>query len=94
MKKEKDLFDHPFCQNDDFNEAFNDFLNMRKKLRKPATERAIKNLLKNVIDRSGADLELAIKIIDQSITNCWLDFYKLKEEQNENAGFSRKREEI
>lgn len=89
MKKTTDVFEHEFCKSDEFNDAMNDFLNMRKKIRKPATERAIKNLIRNVIEKSNENLELAIKIIDQSITNCWLDFYNLKEEQ-ENNSFSRK----
>ena len=91
----KDVFDHEFCKNDDFNAALNDFLSLRKKMRKPATERAIRNLIKKVIDLSLGNQDTAIKIIDQSITNCWLDFYALKEEYNQPIqNLGKKRVEI
>ena len=83
MEKEyttKNVFEHPMNEDAELQEAFTEFLNMRKKIRKPATDRAIKNLLLTLINLSEGEVETAIKIIDRSITNCWLDFYQLKEE--------------
>lgn len=88
------IFDHNFCKDAEFNEAMNDFLDMRKKIKKPATERAVRSLIKTVIEKSGGNLELAIKIIDQSITYCYLDFYPLKEDSRGMPQQNRKREEL
>lgn len=85
--------EHPFNDNEGFREAMEDFIVLRKKLKKPATDRAIRNLVKKVIDLSDGNLTKAIRIIDQSITNCWLDFYKLREDYNEPT-FTRPRQEL
>lgn len=76
----QDVLAHPLLEDGEVNEAFADFLAMRKKMRRPATDRAIKLLLKTLIELSMGKPQVAVKIIDRSITNCWLDFYQLKEE--------------
>ncbi len=92
------VFDHPLNNSAEFQEAFQDFLSMRKKMRKPPTERAIKLLLKTVIELSSGREDIAIKIIDRSIVNNWLDFYQLKEETDfsfqQSNNISKKREEL
>ncbi len=91
----KNVFDHPINNDEDFNEAFSEFLNMRKRIRKPATERAIKLLLVTLIDLSEGNTETAVKIIDRSTVNCWLDFYRLKQEENSyNVGNQKKLTDI
>jgi len=76
------VFEHPLNENPEVQEAFTEFILMRKKMRKPATERAVKLLLVTLIKLSDGKADLAVKIIDRSITNCWLDFYQLKEEDS------------
>lgn len=92
------VFDHPLNNSAEFQEAFQDFLTMRKKMRKPPTERAIKLLIKNLIELSGGKEDIAVKIIDRSIVNNWLDFYQLKEETDfsfhQSSTIGKKREEI
>ncbi len=90
------VFEHPINENDEFQEVFQEFVNMRKKIRKPVTERAIKLLILKLIELSGGDIPLSIKIIDQSLVNNWLDFYQLKEDQNVgyNAGGQKKLKDL
>ena len=82
------IFEHPINENTEFQEVFAEFLTMRKKMRKPATDRAIKLLILKLIGLSDNDIPTAIKIIDQSLVNSWLDFYQLKDDSygNYNAG--------
>lgn len=67
------------------NQAFMDFLDMRKKIKKPMTEKAIKlsmNKLRELSspeDSGHMDNDLAIKILEQSIMNCWQGLFPLKE---------------
>ncbi len=90
------VFEHPLNENNEFQEALQDFINMRKKIRKPVTDRAVKLLILKLIDLSEENPEQAVKIIDQSLVNNWLDFYQLKEEQNAgyNAGNQKKLKDI
>lgn len=70
-----------YFDDNELNEAFIDFLDMRKKIKKPATDRAIKLLIKKIWSMSLNNKE-RIDIIDQSIINCWQDFYPLKNNTN------------
>ena len=59
---------------------------MRKYIKKPiSTQQAITRKLNKIEKLSGGDDDLAIKIINQSTDNCWLDIYTLK-----NSGSSPK----
>jgi hypothetical protein len=82
------IFEHPINQNQEFQEVFAEFLTMRRKMRKPATDRAIKLLIVKLVGLAENNIPTAIKIIDQSLVNNWLDFYLLKDENygNYNAG--------
>lgn len=58
--------------------ALNDFEEMRKKIKKPLTDRAKQQIVKKLNEISN-DEETQIKVLEQSITNCWLSVYPLKE---------------
>lgn len=61
-------------------DALVDFIKMRKLLKKPLTNRALKNIISKLKKLAGDDSSLALDILDQSITNSWLDVYQLKED--------------
>lgn len=59
-------------------DSLNSFLEMRKKIKKPMTDRAI-TLMLGKLDKQGRDDEHKIKLLEQSVLNCWQDIYELKE---------------
>jgi len=63
---------------DDFFEVWNQYLEMRKKIKKPATQAAETLALKKVSQLSNDDLQLAVKIVQQSILNSWQGIFELK----------------
>ena len=77
-----------YTGNMELNVAIHDFIEMRKKIKKPMTDHAIDLFLKKLDKISGADDELAIKIIEESILKSWTDIYPLKDDfkpkQNNN----------
>lgn len=74
-----------FYEDDKLNQAFIDFVDMRKAIKKPMTERAIliaKNKLLKLSTHDGKmDIELAVKILEQSIEHDWQSLYPLMEEK-------------
>ena len=66
------------------NKSFIDFMEMRKKIKKPMTEKAITLAQNRLNELSEGDNEKAIKILNQSIMNCWQDVYPLKEDKEQN----------
>lgn len=66
-------------------DVFKEFLDMRRKIGKPLkTQKGIQDRYNTLIQRSGGNTELAIKIAKQSINHEWQDFYDLKTEQYGN----------
>lgn len=69
------------------NQAFLDYLEMRKKIKKPMTDRAVALAMKKLKELSvsplsgNMDNDKAIKILEQSIMNCWQGLFPLKEEK-------------
>lgn len=59
------------------NEAFNDFVSMRVKIKKPLTANALKRAMIKLENLSGGDAELMIKILNQSVDNCWAGLFPL-----------------
>lgn len=51
---------------------------MRSKMKKPLTVRALQLALKELDKLSGGDEMTKVAIVDQSLTNGWKSFYKLK----------------
>lgn len=75
------------------NQAFLDYLEMRKKIKKPMTDRAVDLAMKKLKELStlpfseSMDNDTAIKILEQSIMNCWQGLFPLKENK-QKAGKS------
>lgn len=59
--------------------AYEDFEEMRRKIKKPLTERA-KEMLVDKLNSLSDDEQTQIKILEQSIVNCWQGVYPLKKE--------------
>jgi len=66
----------------DFEKSFEDFRSMRNKIRKPMTPKAEELLLIKLQKMCGSDELLKIKLLNQSIINCWQDIYDIKIQQN------------
>lgn len=58
--------------------AFDEFEKMRIKIKKPMTDLAKEMIKKELIKLSNNDMDLAVKILNQSIVNSWQDVYPLK----------------
>ncbi len=74
----------PFFDNEQLNKAFLDYVEMRKKIKKPlATDKAMElavNKLSKLSSPNGImDVDMAIKILDQSILSSWQGLFPLKE---------------
>ncbi len=64
----------------EFDSIFNEYLAMRKKIKKPATDKAIE-LVKSKLNSFSKNEEVQIKVLEQSILNCWQNVYPLKDEE-------------
>ena len=77
-KKEKNnILIDSYTQNDDLKTTINDFIGMRNKIKKPVTQRALKGILNKLDSFTNNDFE-KILILENSIENCWLSVYELK----------------
>ena len=77
-KKEKNnILIDSYTQNDDLKTTINDFIGMRNKIKKPVTQRALKGILNKLDSFTNNDFE-KILILENSIVNCWLSVYELK----------------
>lgn len=74
------IFIRKFTQNKLLIESILDFIKMREKIKKPMTDKALRILLNKLRDLSQ-DEEAQIKILENSIENCWQGLYPLKEEK-------------
>ena len=77
--KKADAFSEFAGDDADLLDALKDFEQMRKTVKKPMTDRA-KKMLVNKLQREYHP-SIWIAVLDQSIKNCWLDVYPLKEHQ-------------
>ena len=66
-----------YTQNNDLKTTINDFISMRNKIKKPLTDRALKGILNKLDSFTNNDFE-KILILENSIENCWLSVYELK----------------
>lgn len=69
-----------YPNDDELNQAFEDYVSMRKQIKRPLTERAASMAMNKLQKLSDGDNDLAIQILEQSIFNCWLGVFPLKEE--------------
>ena len=60
-------------------ETLYEFEEMRKSIKKPMTDVARKRLIAELRKLAGEDVQLMIRILDQSILNSWAGVYPLKE---------------
>ena len=65
-----------FPSDEALEKTFADFRDMRKKIRKPMTDRAIELMIRKL---NKYDPDIAIKMLEQSIVNCWQDVFELKD---------------
>lgn len=70
-----------YPNDEELNQAFLDYVSMRKEIKRPLTERAAKMAMTKLQNLSGGDNDLAIQILEQSIFNCWLGVFPLREER-------------
>ena len=75
---QQSLIPPPLLEHSGFMEAWTGFLEMRKEIKKPATEYAQKLLLRKVDKLSEGKVDVAIQILEDSVTNNWQDIYPLK----------------
>jgi hypothetical protein len=68
----------------DFEKTFEDFRSMRNKIRKPMTSKAEELVLSKLQKMCGSNELLKIKLLNQSIINCWQDIYDIKIEKQQN----------
>lgn len=82
-----------YFEHEELNKTFEDYIEMRKKLKNPLTPRGIKlalNKLEKLSSNDGKevfDIDIAIKILEQSIFYSWKGLFKLKDEENDKQGF-------
>ena len=80
-KKEKesnlDKIISSYTNNNELAETIKDFIKMRKAVKKPLTDRAMKGILTKLDKFSNSDID-KIEILENSIQNCWIGVYELK----------------
>lgn len=74
-----------YTSNPDLNKSIKDFVDMRKRIKKPLTERALNILFVKLDTLSGGNDSNKIKILENSILNCWQGIFELKPEQKEKT---------
>ena len=89
-KKEKkkkrtdlDVLINEYTSNSFLQETIIDFIKMRKGIKKPVTERALKGIL-NKLDKLATTDYIKIKILENSIENCWQGVFPLKKDNFSN----------
>lgn len=66
-------------------ETLYEFEEMRKSIKKPMTDAARKRLISELQKLAGEDVQMMIKILDQSILNSWAGVYPLKQSSKSNS---------
>lgn len=74
----KYIYIREFTEDRTLIETIIDFMKMRDKIKKPMTDRAL-NLMLNKLKGYSLDTEIQIKILENSIENCWQGIFPLKE---------------
>jgi predicted phage replisome organizer len=76
--KKKDFFDveSDFFQDDNFSKTWKAFVEMRKKIKKPLTQLAVQRMMNKL---HNYNIDIAEKMLELSIINCWADVYELKQ---------------
>ena len=79
IEKKQDIDKYPFLKEDKFYKTWENFLLMRHSLKKPPTDYAQELALKQL---HKVDMEVAVKMLEQSIINSWKGIFPLKEIKN------------
>lgn len=88
MKKTERIFTNPFSEN------FIITWDLWKEFRKEEHAFSYKGVISEqmainrLVEVSEGEEEKAVRIVHQSISRCWMDFYKLKQPKNGNNGES------
>lgn len=94
-KKEKnttiDKLIKEYTNNDNLIETLKDFVEMRKAIKKPLTDRALKGIL-NKLDKLAENEDIKIKILEQSIENCWAGVFELKNIKTSTNSINQKQQ--
>lgn len=86
--KEKNIKKENFSVPPEIAEAFSEFEKMRNRIKKPMTDRAKRDALAKLERLAPQDYELQNKILDQSIFNCYVGLFPLKDE-NGGVGYGK-----
>ncbi|GKX65617.1 hypothetical protein [Inconstantimicrobium mannanitabidum] len=90
----KYIYIREFTENKDLIKTIIDFMKMREKIKKPVTDRALKSMI-NKLNELSKDESIQIKILEQSIFNCWQGIFPLKEgsygSTGQNTGADKKK---
>ena len=78
-----DVLINEYTSNSFLQETIIDFIKMRKDIKKPVTERALKGIL-NKLDKLATIDNIKIKILENSIENCWQGVFPLKKDNFSN----------
>lgn len=86
-KKEVKEIKNKYYPNDEkLDQAFSDYVAMRKFIKKPMSDRAVELAIEKLNKLSGGDNDVAIEILNQSVTNSWQGLFPLKDyQQKANA---------
>lgn len=86
--KEKNIKKENFVIPPEIAEAFSEFEKMRNRIKKPMTDRAKRDALAKLERLAPHNYELQNKILDQSIFNCYVGLFPLKDE-NGGVGYGK-----
>lgn len=84
-KNERTTKGEPYYPDDAYlDKAFCEYLAMRKRIKKPICTDESLNRVMNKLDKlSEGDNNKAVKILNQSVDNCWQGLFELKEDSKE-----------
>ena len=80
-----------YTDNPELKQALNDFIEMRKRMKKPPTVRALKLCLKKLDDLAIDDF-IKIKIVNQSVIRCWMEFFELRNNESYTKSYTKNKE--
>lgn len=75
LNKKEPWIEYPFLSDKVFKDSYDGYIEMRKKLKKPPTKRAELMVLKELHTHT---IDIAIKMLDQSVMNSWQGIFPLK----------------
>ena len=64
---------------------------MRKRMKKPPTVKALKLCLKK-LDNLAIDDFIKIKIVNQSVIRCWMEFFELRNNESYTKSYTKNKE--